>query len=41
MVVKSEPVFDDRTLRPVYDKVLAGERLSYEDGLRLFRTSDV
>ena len=32
--------FTDRVLIPVWEKVLAQERLSLEDGLRLFETSD-
>jgi aminodeoxyfutalosine synthase len=32
--------FADRVLIPVWEKVLAQERLSLEDGLRLFETSD-
>src|SRR5438067_10133679 len=36
-----EPVFDDRRLLPIRDKVLAGERLSFDDGLALYRTTDI
>lgn len=36
-----EPIFDDARLRPIADKVRAGERLSHEDGLALYRTSDL
>ena len=32
---------EDARLRPVYDKVMAGERLSYQDGLALYRTADL
>src|SRR5688572_13899367 len=32
---------DDRRLLPIRDKVLAGERLSFDDGLALFRTADI
>ncbi|MCC6585452.1 MAG: aminofutalosine synthase MqnE [Bryobacterales bacterium] len=41
MVVKSEPAFEDRLLRPVYEKVLYNQRLSYDDGLKLFRSNDL
>src|SRR5215213_6782798 len=34
-------VIDDRRLLPIRDKVIAGERLSAEDGLALFRTTDI
>ncbi|MGJ5817677.1 aminofutalosine synthase MqnE [Paludibaculum fermentans] len=37
----SQPTFDDRRLLPIYDKVQAGERLSYEDGLTLYRSPDL
>jgi aminodeoxyfutalosine synthase len=33
--------FEDRRLLPILEKVEAGERLTYEDGVALFRTSDV
>jgi aminodeoxyfutalosine synthase len=36
------PVFiEDSRLRPILDKVEAGVRLSYEDGVALYRTSDI
>src|SRR5213079_293552 len=34
-------VIEDRRLLPVRDKVLAGERLSFEDGLALYRSNDI
>src|SRR4051812_21037479 len=34
-------VIDDRRLLPIRDKVEAGERLSFEDGVALYRTSDI
>ena len=34
-------VFDDSRLTPIRDKVEAGERLSFEDGLALYRTPDI
>ncbi len=35
------PHIDDPQLRPVADKVEAGERLDYDDGLVLYRSSDL
>jgi aminodeoxyfutalosine synthase len=32
---------DDERLRPVAEKVFAGQRLSFEDGLTLYRTADI
>ncbi|HEY0786835.1 MAG TPA: aminofutalosine synthase MqnE [Acidobacteriaceae bacterium] len=32
---------DDRLLEPIADKVLRGERLSFEDGLALYRSPDI
>ena len=32
--------FRDRSLIPLWEKVQAGERLSFEDGLRIFQTED-
>jgi len=37
----SELIIDDAKLRPVADKVLAGERLDLDDGLALYRTPDL
>ena len=34
-------VFDDSRLNPIRDKVEAGERLSFEDGVTLYRTPDI
>src|SRR5712671_1725477 len=34
-------IFEDRRLEPIHEKVQAGVRLSYEDGLTLFRTADL
>ena len=33
--------FEDRRLEPIREKVHAGARLSYEDGVTLFRTNDL
>lgn len=37
----SQPTIDDPQLRPIFEKVEAAERLSYEDGLTLFRSPDL
>jgi aminodeoxyfutalosine synthase len=37
----STPVIEDRRLLPILEKVEARERLSYEDGVTLFRTPDL
>jgi len=34
-------VIDDSRLVPIRGKVEAGERLSFDDGLALYRTSDI
>jgi aminodeoxyfutalosine synthase len=36
-----QPIFDDARLKPIYEKVLAGERLSFDDGVALYRTPDI
>ena len=35
------PSLDDRRLEPILEKVQAGERLRFEDGLTLYRSSDL
>jgi 2-iminoacetate synthase ThiH len=40
-MIDLEPRIEDRGLLPLLDKVSAGERLSYEDGVRLFRSNDL
>src|SRR5206468_2796867 len=37
----SELILTDKSLRPVVDKVLAGERLTFEDGIELYRSPDL
>jgi aminodeoxyfutalosine synthase len=32
---------EDSRLKPILEKVVAGERLSYDDGIALYRTSDI
>jgi aminodeoxyfutalosine synthase len=36
-----ETVIDDPRLRPILEKVECGKRLSYEDGVALFRSADI
>ena len=36
-----EIVIEDARLRPILEKVRAGERLSYQDGVALYRSSDI
>jgi len=40
-VATSGPAIEDRRLKPILAKIEAGERLSYEDGVTLFRSSDI
>ena len=35
------PVIDDPRLKPVAEKVMASERLNYDDGVALYRSSDI
>ncbi|MDX2149426.1 MAG: aminofutalosine synthase MqnE [Bryobacteraceae bacterium] len=35
------PIIDDSRLKPILEKVQAGERLSYDDGLLLYQTGDL
>lgn len=37
----SELILTDQRLRPIADKVLAGERLSFDDGVQLYRSPDL
>ncbi|HXI42698.1 MAG TPA: aminofutalosine synthase MqnE [Bryobacteraceae bacterium] len=36
-----QPFIEDPRLRPILEKVEAGERLSYDDGVALYRTPDI
>lgn len=36
-----QPIIDDRRLEPILEKVRAGERLTYEDGVALYRSPDI
>jgi aminodeoxyfutalosine synthase len=35
------PIFDDPRLLPIRDKVERGERLSFDDGVTLYRSPDL
>jgi aminodeoxyfutalosine synthase len=37
----AELIIDDARLKPIADKVLVGERLSFDDGILLYRTPDL
>ncbi|MGA8029124.1 MAG: aminofutalosine synthase MqnE [Bryobacteraceae bacterium] len=37
----SYPRIEDRSLNPIFEKVESGKRLSYEDGVTMFRSSDI
>jgi aminodeoxyfutalosine synthase len=37
----TELITDDARLRPIAERVLAGERLSFDDGIALYRSSDL
>ena len=36
-----QPAIEDRRLQPIFEKVEAGERLSYADGVAMFRSADI
>jgi aminodeoxyfutalosine synthase len=36
-----QPIIDDQRLKPILDKVEAGQRLSFEDGITLYRSPDI
>src|SRR3954463_8234870 len=36
-----QPVIEDKKLRAILEKVKAGERLGYQDGVTMFRSSDL
>ena len=40
-ILLSELILTDKRLRPIADKVLAGERLTFEDGIELYRSPDL
>jgi len=37
----AEPIIDDARLEPIAEKVLAGERLGFDDGIALYRSNDL
>ncbi len=39
--VSTAPVIEDRKLKPIFEKVEAGERLSYDEGVTMFRSADI
>ena len=39
--MEAAPNFDDRALAPIAEKVLARERLSFDDGVALYRSPDI
>jgi aminodeoxyfutalosine synthase len=41
MALVQRDIIEDRRLKPVLEKVEAGERLSYEDGVAMFRSHDI
>jgi aminodeoxyfutalosine synthase len=41
MPLLEPPVIDDPSLKPIAEKVLASERLTYEDGITLYRSHDI
>jgi aminodeoxyfutalosine synthase len=36
-----EPIIDDARLKPILEKVKAGQRLGFEDGVKLYRSPDI
>ena len=36
-----QPIIDDQKLKPILAKVEAGQRLSLEDGITLYRSPDI
>ncbi len=41
MAVRTEPIIEDRRLQPIYEKVYHNQRLSFEDGVALYRSADI
>jgi len=39
--VSKKPAIEDRRLQPIYEKVEANERLSFDDGVTMFRSGDI
>ncbi len=40
-IASQRPAIEDARLKPIFEKVEAGERLSYEDGVCMFRSPDI
>jgi aminodeoxyfutalosine synthase len=40
-VITPEPIIEDQRLRPILEKVREGQRISFEDGLTLYRSRDL
>ena len=40
-MISKELILEDKRLEPIAAKVLAGERLSYDDGIALYRSNDL
>src|SRR4051794_41404191 len=36
-----QPIIDDQRLKPILEKVEAGQRLSFDDGVTLYSTPDI
>ena len=36
-----QPIIEDARLKPIAEKVLAGERLDFEDGITLYQSPDI
>ena len=36
-----QPIIDDSRLNPILEKVQRGERLSFEDGVTMYRSGDI
>ena len=41
LAVTRQPIIEDVTLRPILGKVESGQRLTFEDGVTLYRSSDI
>ncbi len=41
LIPNATPVIEDRRLRPIFEKVEARERLSFEDGVTMYRSHDI
>jgi len=39
--IVKQPVIEDRRLKAIFEKVEAGERLTYDDGVAMYRSGDL